>query len=158
MAYSVFIFANTSSSNHHLNKIIRASNPLFNWTQVDWWFRACVLMGVLSDMHNSRLCMRRECRERFPRHRGLAIPHVPLCMLGSITSGFLWSRWRGKRSRYSRRMRHPQLKVTDMIGTWMSDPYKCGSTDHICESEQPVPSKVVLISLHQEHSNQNLVE
>ena len=40
-----------------------------------------------------------------------------------------------------------------LIGTWMSGTYKCGSTDHICESEQPVLSKVVLIFLHLEHSN-----
>ena len=52
--------------------------------------------------------MRRECLERFPRHRGLAIPS---CMPGSLTRGFLWSRWRGKCSRYSRRMRNPQFYV-----------------------------------------------
>ena len=54
--------------------------------------------------------MRRECRERFPRHRGFSDPdmhhstcltHVPWCMPGSLTSGFLCSRWRGKRSRHS---------------------------------------------------------
>ena len=33
-------------------------------------------------------------------------------MLGSLTSGFLWSRWRGKRSRHSRRMRNPQFYVS----------------------------------------------
>ena len=41
--------------------------------------------------------MRWECRDPFPRHRGLAIPtyitarawHVPWCMPGSLTSGFL---------------------------------------------------------------------
>ena len=31
-------------------------------------------MGLLSDTQNCGLHMRRECRERFPRHRGLAIP------------------------------------------------------------------------------------
>ena len=31
---------------------------------------------------------------------------------GSLTSGFLWSRWRGKRSRHSRRMRNPQFHVS----------------------------------------------
>ena len=30
--------------------------------------------GLLPDTQNCGLCMRRECRERFPRHRGLAIP------------------------------------------------------------------------------------
>ena len=55
--------------------------------------------------------MCRECQERFPRHRRLAIPtcvtHVPWCMPGSLTSGFLWSRWQGKRSRHSRHMHNP---------------------------------------------------
>ena len=53
----------------------------------------------------------------FPRHHGPAIPtcetHVPWCMPGSLTSGFLWSRYRGKRSRHSRRMRSPQFYVSD---------------------------------------------
>ena len=31
-------------------------------------------MGLLPDTHNCGLCMRQECRERFPRHHGLAIP------------------------------------------------------------------------------------
>ena len=45
-------------------------------------------------------------------HRGTCVTHVPWCMPGSVTSGFLWSRWRGKRSRHSRRMRNPQLYVS----------------------------------------------
>ena len=65
--------------------------------------------------------MRRECRERFPRHprisdpdmhHGTCVTHVPGCMPGSLTSGFLWSRWRGKRSRHSWRMRNPQFYVS----------------------------------------------
>ena len=55
----------------------------------------------------------------FPRHRGLAIPtfitarvtHVPWYMPGSLTRGFLWSRWRRKRSRHSRCMRNPHFCV-----------------------------------------------
>ena len=31
-------------------------------------------MGLLPDTQNCRLCMRRECRERFPHFSGLAIP------------------------------------------------------------------------------------
>ena len=31
-------------------------------------------MGLLPDKQHCGLRMRRECRERFPRHRGLAIP------------------------------------------------------------------------------------
>ena len=45
-------------------------------------------------------------------HHSTFVTHVPWCMLGSITSGFLWSRWRGKRSRHSRRMRNPQFYVS----------------------------------------------
>ena len=62
--------------------------------------------------------MRRECRERFPRHRGLASPtcitarasrtHVPSSMPGSQTSG----RWWGKRSRHFQRMRNTQFYVS----------------------------------------------
>ena len=51
-------------------------------------------------------------------HRGTcvtaitAVQHVPWCMPGSLTNGFLWSRWRGKRSRHSRCMRNPQFNVS----------------------------------------------
>ena len=45
------------------------------------------------------------------RH-GTCVTHVPGCMLGSLTSGFLRSRWRRKRSRHPRRMRNPQFYVT----------------------------------------------
>ena len=42
------------------------------------------------------------------RH-GTCGTHVPVCMSASLTSGFLWSRWRGKRSPHSRRMRNTIL-------------------------------------------------
>ena len=45
-------------------------------------------------------------------HHGTCVTHVPWCMPGSLTSSFLWSRWRGKRSRNSRRMRKQQLYVS----------------------------------------------
>ena len=45
-------------------------------------------------------------------HHGTCVTDVSWCMLGSSTGGFLWSRWRGKRSRYSRRMRNPQFQVS----------------------------------------------
>ena len=76
-----------------------------------------LVMGLLPDTSNLGLHMRRECRERFPRHRlkrkplvsdpgihhGTCVTHVPWCMSGSLT------RWRGKRSRHARRMRNPQI-------------------------------------------------
>ena len=62
--------------------------------------------------------MRRECRERFPRHRFQRKPFVSdpgmhhgtcvtRCMSGSLTRGGL-----GKRSQHSRRMRNPQFYVS----------------------------------------------
>ena len=45
-------------------------------------------------------------------HHGTRVTHVPWCMLGSINSGFLWSRWRGKCCRRSRHMRNPQFYVS----------------------------------------------
>ena len=46
-------------------------------------------------------------------HRGTYVTFLPWCMPGSLTSGFLWSRWRGKCARHSRRMRNPQFYVSD---------------------------------------------
>ena len=50
----------------------------------------------------------------FPRHRGFAIP---TCITArSLTSGFLWSRWRGKRSRHTT---CATRNVTDLVrGPW----------------------------------------
>ena len=45
-------------------------------------------------------------------HHGTCLTHVAWCMSGSLTSGFLWNRWRGKRSRHFRRMRNPQFCVS----------------------------------------------
>ena len=47
------------------------------------------------------------------KHHGTCLTHVPWCMPGSLSSGFLWSRRRGKRSWHSRRMRNPQFCVSD---------------------------------------------
>ena len=46
-------------------------------------------------------------------HHGTCVTHVPRCMAGSLTSGYLWSRWRGKRSRHSRCMQNSQCCVSD---------------------------------------------
>ena len=46
------------------------------------------------------------------RYYGTCVTHVPWCMPGSLTSGFLWSRWRGKCSRHSGRMRNPQFYIS----------------------------------------------
>ena len=44
-------------------------------------------------------------------HHGTYVTHVPWCMSGSLTSGFLWSRWREKYSQHSWRMRNSQFYV-----------------------------------------------
>ena len=44
-------------------------------------------------------------------YHGTCVTHVPWYMPGSLTSGFLWSRWRRIRSRHSRRMCNPQFYV-----------------------------------------------
>ena len=43
-------------------------------------------------------------------HNGTCVTHVPWCMPGSLTSSFLWSRWRENRSLHSRR--NPQFYVS----------------------------------------------
>ena len=59
-------------------------------------------------------------------HQGTCVTHVPWCMPGSLTSGFLWSRWRGKRSRHSRRMRNPQFYVSGKRAMMRNvNAYKC---------------------------------
>ena len=45
-------------------------------------------------------------------HHGTCVTHVPWCMSGSLTSGFLWNRWWGKRSRHYRRMHNPQFYIS----------------------------------------------
>ena len=45
-------------------------------------------------------------------HHGPCLTHVPWCKPVSLTSGFLWNRWRGKRFPHSRRMRNPQFYVS----------------------------------------------
>ena len=45
-------------------------------------------------------------------HQGTCVTHVPWCMPGPLTSGFRWSRWRGKGCRHSRCMRNPQFHAS----------------------------------------------
>ena len=48
-------------------------------------------------------------------HHGTCVTHVPWCMPRSLTSGSPWIRWRGKRSRHSRRVLNPQFYVSGKI-------------------------------------------
>ena len=87
--------------------------------RLNW--KRCTAIDLLPDTQNCGLRMRRECRERFPRHRlqrkllasdpdmhhGTCVTHVPWCMSGSLTLG-----GGGKRSRHSRRMRNPLFHVS----------------------------------------------
>ena len=58
-------------------------------------------------------------------HHGTCVTHVTWCTSGSQTSGFLWSQWRGKRSRHSRRMRNPQFYAYGKRPMWsVCDPVK----------------------------------
>ena len=74
-------------------------------------------MGPLPDTQNCGLHMHRECRDIFfPATymlHGTCVTHVPWCMPGSLTSGFLWSQWREKRFQHSRRMRNPQFYISE---------------------------------------------
>ena len=45
-------------------------------------------------------------------HHGTCVTHEPWYMAGSLTSGFLWSQWRGKRPRHSWCMRNPQVYIS----------------------------------------------
>ena len=46
------------------------------------------------------------------KHHDTCLTHVPWCMSGSLTDGFLWSRLWGKCSRHSRHMHMPQFDVS----------------------------------------------
>ena len=55
-------------------------------------------------------------------HHGTCVTHMSWCMAGSLASGFRWSRWRGKRSRHSRRMHSVQFYVSGLRSiTWTND-------------------------------------
>ena len=45
-------------------------------------------------------------------HHGTCVTHVPWCMPGSLTTSFLWSGWRVKRSPHFRCMRNPQFYIS----------------------------------------------
>ena len=82
------------------------------------WVAPIASHRPLTKYVNCGLRMRRECRERFPRHRLKKKPwsrhasrhvrHARAVMHVGITI----PRWRGKRSRHSRRMRNPQCYVS----------------------------------------------
>ena len=108
---------------HKRHSIAHPWGPGMFWVTSKWVLHptAVIVMGLLPDMANCGLRMRRECRKHFPHHRlqrkllvsdpgmhhGTCITHVPWCMSGSANP-----RWWGKHSRHSRRMRNPQYHVS----------------------------------------------
>ena len=66
------------------------------------WTWTCEGMGLLPDTKNCGLCMRRECRERFPRHRLQMKPlvsdpgmHHGRCVTRAVMHvGIAYRRWR----------------------------------------------------------------
>ena len=62
--------------------------------------------GLLPETQNCGLCM----PGMFSPPPGVSDPDM---QHGTLSNGFPWSRWRGKRSRHSRRMRNPQFYVSD---------------------------------------------
>ena len=68
---------------------------------------------------------------------GTCVTHVPWCMPGSLTCVFLWSWWRGKRSRHSRCMPNPQFDVSgkrSMAVTFVSCGWCSASFKPTCTS------------------------
>ena len=78
--------------------------------------RMTIAHGHLTRYAKLWVAMRRECRGRFPRHR---LQRKPLASDGVrdapavMPVGIAKPRWRGKRSRHSRRMHNPQFRVSD---------------------------------------------
>ena len=104
-------------------------------------------------------------------HHGACVTHVPWCMLGSLTSGFLWSRWRRIHSRHSQRMRNPQfyasgkrpiavtLKIwcepLSSVVNWISYTLNCVSRQLWCICEKAFPRSMLIH--HQESNSLNHV-
>ena len=82
-------------------------------------------------------------------HHGTCVTHMPWCIPGALTSGFLWSRWRGKCSRHSRRMRNPQFYVSGKrpIAVIVSRRVT-GLTTHLLSIEHPDWSQRAPVPLH----------
>ena len=101
--------------------IIKQSRAVGTWSSMArYWVRHCPY-GLLARYVKLRVAHASGMPGMFsppPRvsdpgmHHGTCVTHVPSCMPGSLTSGFLWSRWRGKRYRHCRCMRNPQFYVS----------------------------------------------
>ena len=106
-----------------LNKTLAIASYTIHGTTINLWPSDGYMdqsMGLLPDMQNCRLRMRRECREPFPRHwfqnkHLVSDPdmHQGTCDARAMMHvGIVNPRWRGKCSRHSRRMRNLQFFVS----------------------------------------------
>ena len=85
----------------HYSGVKRASSRLKSLETRYQWENLNILADYEQTVNykNCGLRMHRACWERPQRvsdpdmHHGTCATHVPGCMLGSLTSGFLWSRW-----------------------------------------------------------------
>ena len=89
-------------------------------------------------------------------HHGTCVTHVSWCMSGSLTSGFLWSRWRGKRSRHPRRISNPQFTCL-VRGPWWSHIAACNLVNIascnglLSQGHKPLPVYISLMRPHDIH-------
>ena len=84
-----------------MDKLTPLSPERLPWAWIYKTFRCLIIMGLLPDTQSCGLRMRRECRERFPRHwlqrkplisdhgmhHDTCVTHVPWCMPGSLIHG-----------------------------------------------------------------------
>ena len=91
-------------------------------------------------------------------HHGTCVTHVTWCMSGSLTSGFLWSQWRGKLSQHSRCMRNSQFCVSGKrsihIGCLSLRPHKNVCVKTSVGLEPCDLSTIAGIILHESDSSQ----
>ena len=79
-------------------------------------------------------------------HHGTCVTHVPWCMSGSLTSGF-FEVVPGKRSRYSRCMRNPQLYVSGKRPMWCEN-LRTVCVGRICTR---VPHTALMVCMFLQH-------
>ena len=89
-------------------------------------------------------------------HHGMCVTHVPSCKPRSLTSGFLWSLWRGKRSRHSQRMRDAKFYVSGkrLIATlawWKCEGSKIGVLVIVTTQHKPLESAISNLSYGNPH-------
>ena len=87
-------------------------------------------------------------------HHGTCVTHVPWCMPEWLTSGFLWNRWRGKRSRHSRRMRKRHFYVSGKR-PWTPSSFHEEGSQSLASSRFMVIIKMLLYSSRYSLFSQN---